>query len=268
MSLVRATRLTESDQPRRPLFAKQFPPGTVRRRLVFLVLVPLLIILFLILLFDKIIMPAVTRQGDEFMLPDLVGQKISDVQISLDDLELGYEIAAQEYAPGEEEGIILSQYPRAGTQVKSGRIIKLTLSLGQKLILVPDVSGRSVRQAMLDLEAVGLVVGEVAWAFSDTIPERVVVFSYPASGTEVPLGASVNLMVNRGRASTFTFVPRVVGLPLSEARRRLEEKNLRVGNVSTLINENYLPETVLEQSEPEGGEVDINTAIDLVVSAT
>ncbi len=33
-------------------------------------------------------------------------------------------------------------------------------------------------------------------------------------------------------------------------------------------NENYLPETVLEQSEPEGTELDVGTEIDLVISST
>ena len=51
-------------------------------------------------------------------------------------------------------------------------------------------------------------------AYSDTLPARVVFFSYPAAGTEIPLGAPVNLMVNRGRATNFTYMPKVVGMPL------------------------------------------------------
>jgi beta-lactam-binding protein with PASTA domain len=96
----------------------------------------------------------------------------------------------------------------------------------------------------------------------------VVVFSYPAAGTEIPLGSPVNIMVNRGRASDYTFMPRLVGLPLSQAQKIIAEKSLKIGLVTLRTEENYLPETVLEQSEPEGTELDVGTEIDLVVSST
>ena len=125
-----------------------------------------------------------------------------------------------------------------------------------------------MRQAILDLETAGLTLGEIAWAFSDTLPERVIVFSYPASETEIPLGSPVNLMVNRGRASNFTYMPKVIGLTLNEAVKRLDDKLLKVGLVTPRLDENFLPETVLEQSEAEGTELDVGTEIDLVVSST
>jgi beta-lactam-binding protein with PASTA domain len=73
-------------------------------------------------------------------------------------------------------------------------------------------------------------------------------------------------MVNRGRASNFTYMPKLVGETLDQARGRLEDKGLKLGIVTYRTDENYLPETVLEQSEPEGTELDINTEIDLVCS--
>ena len=112
------------------------------------------------------------------------------------------------------------------------------------------------------------MLGEIAWAFSDTLPEKVVVFSYPNAGVQIPLGSTVNLMVNRGRASNFTFMPKVIGMTLDEATKLIEDKVLKVGIVTYRTDENYLPETVLEQSEPEGTELDVRTEIDLVVSTT
>ena len=54
---------------------------------------------------------------------------------------------------------------------------------------------------------------------------------------------------------------------LAEARSLLLGKDLKLGIVSYRIVDSLLPETVLEQSEPDGAEVDIGTEIDLVVSA-
>ena len=57
-------------------------------------------------------------------------------------------------------------------------------------------------------------------------------------------------------------------MQLSEAKSLLEEKILKLGLVTYRRDENYLPETVLEQSEREGSELDNWTEIDLVVSST
>jgi serine/threonine-protein kinase len=268
MAPIQASRLSQKQKGKFAFLHKKLPPGSMERKIAFRVILPLLILLVLYVIVDGIVMPVITRHGSEFPLPDFTGLTVTEAQITLKDLDLEFEISSEQFSPGEERGIILNQFPIADTEVKSGRVIKFVVSLGQKLVPIPELAGLSVRQAILDLETAGLDLGEIAWAFSDTLPERVVVFSYPASSTEIPLGSPVNLMVNRGRASNFTYMPKVVGMTLDEAKKRLEEKLLKVGIVTPRTDENYLPETVLEQSEPEGTELDVGTEIDLVVSTT
>lgn len=248
--------------------ADRLPYGSLQRVVLLYAGLPLLLLLFVYLVMDNFVMPSITRHGTEFPLPDFTNQRLIEVQFSIAELGLKHEVASQEYSPGKEKGIILNQFPVAGTKVKEGRTIKFVTSMGQKLVPIPQMAGRSVRQSMLDLEGSGLILGEIAWAISDTLPERVVVFSYPASGTEIPLGSPVNLMVNRGRATSFTYMPKVIGLTLNEALKRLENKYLKLGIVTYRTDENFLPETVLEQSESEGSELDVNTEIDLVISTT
>jgi len=267
MSRPRASRLSSNQRQPKGWFQQKLPLGSIQRKALFSVVVPLLVLIILVVVVDKLVMPTITRQGSSFPLPDLVGQRVLEAGVSLDQLELSYEISSEQYSPGEPPGVILQQFPKGGTRVKPGRAIKLIVSMGQKIVPVPELASKSVRQAMLDLETAGLMLGEIAWALSDTIPERVVVFSYPAAGEEITIGSQVNLMVNRGRASNFTFMPNVTGLTIDEATKRLEDKSLKVGIVSYRTDENYLPETVLEQSEPQGTELDINTEIDLVISS-
>lgn len=247
--------------------SRYLPYGSIQRRLFLWIGIPFVCLIIVALIMDKIVMPIVTRQGSAFPLPDFTSQRVLEAQISLNDLELGYEISSEEFSPEVPAGVILQQFPKAGTKVKPGRTIKFVTSAGQKRVPIPDLAGKSVRQAMLDLETAGLELGEIQWALSDTLPERVIVFSYPSPGFEVPMGSMVNLMVNRGRASNFTYMPKLIGLTLDQAKKRLEDKALKAGIISYRTDENYLPETVLEQSEPEGTELDVNTEIDLVVSS-
>lgn len=268
MTPVQASQLSRKHRKKQGFLSDKLPPGSLQRKIAFGAGIPLIVLIVLYLIVDMIVMPILTRHGDEFELPDFTGLTVTEAQVTLRDLDLGFEISSEEFSPGEEKGVILNQFPIAGTEVKADRIIKFVVSAGQKMVPIPNLAGLSVRQAMLNLETVKLELGEIVWAFSDTLPEKVVVFSYPAAGTEIPLGSPVNLMVNRGRASNFTYMPKVVGLPLDEAAKRLEDKLLRVGIVSQRLDENFLPETVLEQSEEEGTELDVGTEIDLVVSST
>jgi serine/threonine-protein kinase len=264
-----STEITETHPGRSRLsiwLDRQLPPGSFRRRLFMRVGIPLLVALLLIMVVDTVVMPIVTRHGDEFPLPDLTGQRLAEAKLDLADLHLLAEVASEEYSPDKERGIILVQFPVAGTRVKSGRAIKLVVSLGQKMVTVPDMVGLSVRQAHLNLETAGLVLGDIGWGFSDTLPDKVVVLSYPSAGTEMSIGSPVTLMVNRGRFADFTYMPRLVGLHLSEALRKLEERSLKQGVISTKRDDSYLPQTVLEQSEAEGTELLPGTEIDLVVT--
>jgi len=113
-----------------------------------------------------------------------------------------------------------------------------------------------------------LSLGDVVWTFSDSLPERVVVFSYPASGTEIPIGSPVNLMVNRGSLSGIVFMPRLVGRALDEAVTILDDLGLKVGLVSEIRDENYLPQTVLAQSVEVATELEVGEEIDILVSTT
>jgi serine/threonine-protein kinase len=178
------------------------------------------------------------------------------------------EIKSQEYHLDKPVGTIISQYPPEGTKVKSGRIVKVTISSGKKDVTIPPLAGFSVRQAKLNIEAAGLMLGDIAWTFSDSLPENVVVFSYPATGTEVTAGTEVNLMVNRGRVAGIVYMPNLVGKPLEDAKKMLEEVGLNLGLVTHVRNENYLPETVIEQSAPEATELEPGEEIDLIVSTT
>ncbi|UCD16521.1 MAG: PASTA domain-containing protein [Candidatus Zixiibacteriota bacterium] len=249
-------------------FARLFPNKSLQRRLLYYVITPILALFCLYTIINNIVMPLITRHGAEFELPGITDYQQQDAEYLLSKLGLRLEVTSEEYHPDKAEGTVLTQYPAAGTRVKSGRIIKVMISFGQKLVAIPALAGFSVRQAKLNIEAAGLILGDIAWTFSDSLPERVVVFSYPPSGTEIPIGAQVNLMVNRGRLSGIVYMPRLVGRPFNEADSLLQELGLVIGLVSHIRNENYLPGTVLEQSVEEATELEVGEEIDLIVSTT
>lgn len=222
--------------------------------------------LVLFVIANSWIMPLMTRQGESFELTSIVGLHVSEARELLEEQGLDLQVSSEEYNPSYKDGEALSQYPLAGTMVKPGRVIKVVISLGEKDVVIPKVTGVSVRQAKLDLETAGLRIGDISWTYTDTLPEKLVVFSFPSPGDTVPIASKVNVLVNRGRGQGVTFMPSLIGLTLDEARDLLREKGLKAGLIMRRRDENYLPETVLEQSEAEATELEVGEEVDLVVS--
>ena len=60
-----------------------------------------------------------------------------------------------------EPGMVIDQYPSTNMKVKEGRTVRLTIVTPEKLVMVPDLIGRSERSAELDINQVGLEIDTV-----------------------------------------------------------------------------------------------------------
>lgn len=176
-----------------------------------------------------------TRHNRYRSVPDFVGMSMSEAAEAARDGRLSIEINDSLYVPLYEGGTVLEQRPAAGSKVKAGRRIFVTVnSYRQKRVPVPYVTGFSLRQAKNNLETAGLVIGELVYvediATNYVLEQRVDGRTVaPGEQVEAELGSGVTLVVGRNPESGPAIVPRVVGLPLREAESRLWESGLNVG---------------------------------------
>lgn len=224
-----------------------------------------LFILFLLLV-DRVIMPAAVHRGRVCILPDITELSLKEAEEILRERELSLTVLAEEYNPLTPPGIILSQNPAPQTKVKKGRVVKVVVSKGEKMVLVPDLKGVSLRQAEIMLHEKGLEAGEVNWVASDTFPQDVVVGGSPAFGLLVPVGMSVNLEVSLGSSPDAVIMPDLAGTSLEEAKSILRELGLEIGEVTHEVDNQLPVDTVLEQFPPKGAEAEKGTKINLIVS--
>lgn len=224
-------------------------------------------LLLAILVMDQFVMPAFVRRGEEFPLPDVTSLTVEAARSKVEELGLVLQLAGQEYSPARLEGTVLSQEPPAGTMVKVGRPVAVVVSKGSELVRVPYLAGVTVRQAQLSLSDLGLVPGDVQWAYSDSLPAEVVLESQPAAGTLVPKSARVALVVNQGGVQDTLPMPNLVGSTLDQSNAKLDQLGLELGVVIRQVSKDLIPGTVLEQSEPAGAMVKRGDVIDVVVAA-
>ncbi len=213
-----------------------------------------------------------TRHNRQAPVPDFVGQPIAEVIRSAVRAHLELEVMDSIYAPVYAGGTVIEQVPAAGTEVKKGRRVFVTItSHQQKMVAVPYVTGYSLRQAKNMIEMAGLEISELRYvpniatnnvlaelAGRDTIRRN--------TNKQLEVGSGLTLVVGRGSDAPWTQIPRVVGLPLGQAKSQLWERGLNVGHISwdddiNLVNQRDA--RVYRQSPASGREVELGTRVSI-----
>ncbi|HUT30357.1 MAG TPA: PASTA domain-containing protein [Sedimentisphaerales bacterium] len=159
-------------------------------------------------------------------------------------------------------GIVISQYPIAGTGVPAGSPIGLSISLGRPV--VPDVVGMSEANAVTAITGPGILeMGTVSEQYSNTMAAGFVVSQQPVGGTMVLIGSAVNIVISLGRP----VVPDVRGMSQAEAAAAIEAiDNLTVGVVTEQFSNTVPIGCVVSQYPDANTAVLIGSAVDLVLS--
>ncbi len=160
-----------------------------------------------------------------------VGQKI---EVNDDNVPIGY---------------IISQNPIAGKKMGPGSSVDLVVSSGPSLIVLSDLSKKSVEDATQILDTLGLEF-ETVEEFSEDIEEGLVSGTIPEAGEVITPDDIVTVIVSLGIKIE---VPEVEGLTYQDAVNKLEEAGLVAtisGDTSGIVRK-QLPRKG-EFLEPEG----------------
>lgn len=228
------------------------------------IILGILVVLFYLL--NSIVMPWYVQQGKTTKVPNVMGKTLDEAIKSLTDAGLTGKKGDVRTDKQYPEGTVVVQNPTAGSEVKFGRGVYLTVSGGEPLVPVPTLRGRTLRAAMFDLERVGLVMGTARYEVSEEYPQNTVIDQDTPENTKVPAGRVINVVVSQGKSADQIPVPEVVKKTFSEAERIVIQAGLRIGNITYQVNAELLPNTVIDQFPKAGELVPSGQAIDLVVA--
>lgn len=103
-----------------------------------------------------------TNHDQKIEVPDLNRMSLIEVESKLNELDLDFiVIDSASFNPKYPKQSVIEQFPEAGDFVKEKRKIYLTLNPSKyRDITIPDLNGRTKRQAMSQLQSIGFVIGE------------------------------------------------------------------------------------------------------------
>ena len=178
-----------------------------------------------------------TRHSARRAVPDFVGLQLNDAEYFAGRRDLEIIINDSLHVSAYPGGVVLDQLPKGGVVVKPGRKVYVTInSSRQRMVPVPYVAGRSLRQAKNMLETAGLTIDHLEYA--EDIATNYVLAEF-INGEEVleeselqaEKGSGVVLRVGVSATNTATATPQVLGRSLFEAKSRIWESGLNIGEI-------------------------------------
>ncbi len=223
-------------------------------------------LLLFVAIMDKIVMPWYVDLGDELEMPDVVQNNINEAKFTLEKQGFIVHIADSVFDANFSEGTVVEQMPIPYSTVKTGRNVYLTVSIGDKPIIMPNLFGMSPRDAQLKLTSLELELRTNLQVYNDLYPAGVVIGQSFPKGEQISKNSKVTITVSLGKMPANKKIPNLIGKSLSTARQQLRQLDVKIENIEYEENNSYLPNTVLKQSLREGLAIKEDTAIELTVS--
>lgn len=211
----------------------------------------------------RVVALGVNGLAEPAAVPTLVGLTESDAVARAD--AVGVPVDWVTYVGSDRPvGSVVAQQPLAGAVLVPGEGVRLTVSRGpgDAPVVLPDLVGRDVEEALAELEVLGIRhVEQVAAALSFDRPGSVT-DQRPAGGSSVLPSTPVTLVYALA-GTRIVEVPDVAGFPLWRAQLTLRAAQLDLGAVQR-IDDPSLPEGVVE-ARPAGYTV-VGSPVALVVN--
>jgi serine/threonine-protein kinase len=200
----------------------------------------------------------------EVPVPDLRNRTVAEATAML--LDEGLMLNVDESGrldPKIPAGRIALQEPAPGTIMRRQRSMRVWVSQGPRITVIPTLTGETERAAQMRLQQDGLSVSSVAEVRSADFPSGTVIAQEPPGDAR---GIEVALLVNRGEQSHRYVMPDLIGVPGPRAVDLLRTRGFRVTVVGELPYPGVPPGIVLRQFPSAGFQIAAGDPISFEVS--
>jgi eukaryotic-like serine/threonine-protein kinase len=206
-------------------------------------------------------------RGREVVVPSLIGIKEDQAAdlLARNGLVLKV-VSSKRFSTEIPEGHVLEQIPPSGTRLKSGRSVKVLLSVGERRFAVPNLAGTSLRAAQLTLSQRRLTLGNTLYAHTPEGEPSTVTYQSPRPGTVEGSDPSVNILISLGPPAQDFIMPDLIGKPAELVSNRARNEGFKIGKVNYRKYPGVDPGVVIQQKPQAGYRISKSEVILLDVS--
>lgn len=221
-----------------------------------------IIIFFILFLFIGVLVYSFNLFSKDVEVPNIIGKLGIQYERELQDLGLEYELSG--YIESDlEKNFVVDTYPRSGTLVKKGSMVKVILSQGIEKIKIPSLINKKLDEARIILENMGLKIGNIEERFSEIYDIGNIISQKPSYNSEVEKDQIVDIVVSKGSETRFITVPNFIGFDVIEAKNLASIEGILIDLKSIDTSVKSDDQKVFYQSIPKGVEVKSSVTIEL-----
>lgn len=184
----------------------------------------------------------------------------------LSGLELGKK--SESFSEDVPQNYIISQEPKAGTQIAKGSMVEAIVSKGKEIspiVAVPNLIGLNISDATKIINEASLKISDTLNEPSDFFESGIVTFQDPPPGKEIKINEAIKLKISSGK--NIIMVPNIIGYDYLYVISQLEAMGLNV-NIKRVPNADSLPGKVLRISPEAGTKVKEGDLISIYIATT
>jgi eukaryotic-like serine/threonine-protein kinase len=206
----------------------------------------------------------IALKSSEVVVPDLAGRSVNEASDLLAEQGLALRVEEGRRLDAEVPADrILLQDPPAGQMARRQRNIKVWLSAGPRLTIVPALIGESERTAQLRLQQDAVELADLSEIRSSEYPPGAVVAQEPPPNSH---GTRVSVLVNRGERGATYVMPDLIGVSSMRAAELLRASGFRVAVVGDHPYPGVPSGIVLRQHPQAGFQIGPGEPVSLEVS--
>ena len=177
----------------------------------------------------------ITKHGKYLTVPSVTNKPTAEAVRILE--SKGFDVVIQDsvFTDTAKMGIVLKQFPEPNSTVKVNRTVMLTVNrVTLPMIDMPALQGKSLGYAMQILTRSHLVLGDTAFKpnfMMGAVLEQNYNGALITSGTKLPWGSRIDLVVGQGLSEEQIAVPSLLGMTYGEAKSILTQDGIMIGAI-------------------------------------
>ncbi|MFC2163867.1 PASTA domain-containing protein [Acidobacteriota bacterium] len=221
------------------------------------------LILFLL---SAILSYQVTLKGEMVSVPDLTGKTTEEAREILSMKKLALINSGMELHERIDKGLIINQDPLSGSRIKINKMVKVVLSAGREIVVMPRFIGRSLQAVSQQIPEMGLRKGKISHVHTPSYAAGKIIAQSPAPNEEVARGSRIGFLVSQGDREKKYLMPDLIGKRATEAIRKLKEMDFVVGHIRYSYYPGLERGIIINQYPGPGSRIQIRNLITMEVS--
>ena len=194
-----------------------------------------LVFILAIVLIVEVFLRVTTQHSISVTVPDLVGMQLSDAQALAAKEKVELFVTDSVFVSSFAKGSVYAQNPKAGSNVKRGRKVYLTVNAKkEKQAEVPSLVGLSLRQAKVELQTRGLKLGRISYVddmATNLVLGQLLKGQEIEPGTSVDVGTVIDLKLGWNRADGYTTMPDFSRMQYQRAVSYVQDNSFNIGKI-------------------------------------